>query len=62
METIYITIKGIEYDAGDVERGEFGGWVATAYSINCDENYEACFALKRQAIAYIKKTFKAQFK
>ena len=62
METIYTIIKGIEYDAGDIEKGEFGGWVATAYSRGGGENYEACFACKRQAIAYVKKTFKAQFK
>lgn len=61
METIYITIKGTEYSAGDVAKGEFGGWVATAYEKGGGESYEACFDLKRQAISYVKKKFKSQF-
>ena len=62
METIYITISGNEYAAGDVEKGEFGGWVATAYGKNDNDSYESCYKHKREAVAWVKKKFKSQFK
>ena len=61
METIYVTIKGEDFSAGDIEKGEFGGWCAVAYDVKDEENFEAFFRYKKDAIAWVKRKFKSQF-